>query len=214
MLEVTPMAIRRRIEAGSLPARKYGRAWLLDRDDVERSARQRSKPGRVMSAPMAWSVLLLASGEPELAAALAGRDRYRSRAQSWLNNHSLVDEAPRLRGRAVVEWFDVHPSELRRLLTRSDVLPTGASAGSVVGLVGGQGEAEFYAPAGARQKLISEHALAPGRGVVRIRWVPDDVWKVLVSDGRVDAPRAAALLDLLESDDPRARREAVKALGR
>ena len=214
VLAVTPMAIRRRIDAGSLPAKKYGREWLLDRKDVERSARLRSKPGRAMSAPMAWSVLSLASGEPEQAAALAGCDRYWSRAQSWLENHSLVDEAPRLRGRAVNESFDVHRSELPRLLSRRDVLPTGVSAAKTVGLIGGPEEAEFYAPARARKELTLEHGLAPSSGAVRIRWVPDEVWKILVSNRRAAVPRAAVLVDLLESDDPRARREAAKALAR
>lgn len=212
LLGVTPIAVRRRIDAGSLPARKYGRQWLLDRADVERSARQGSKAGRVMSAPMAWSVLLLASGEPEQAAVLAGRDRYRSRVQAWLNQHSLVKDAQSLRGRAVSESFDVHPSELGRLVARDDVLSTGASSGQIAGLIGGPEIAECYAPARSRPKLISEHGMEPGNGAALIRWVPDDVWDLLLSPGRDAAPRAAVLLDLLESDDPRARREAARAL--
>lgn len=212
ILGVTPIAVRRRIAAGSLPAKKYGRQWLLDRGDVERTARLRSKSGRAMSAPMAWSVLLLASGEPEQAAVLAGRDRYRSRAQAWLEQHSLVEEAPRLRERAQAESFGGHPSEIARLLARDDVLVTGVSAGSAVGLIGGVAGAEFYAPVRARPKLIAEHGLEPGKGAVVIRWVPDDVWEILVANRRAEAPRAAVLVDLLESDDPRARREASRAL--
>jgi hypothetical protein len=42
-----------------------------------------------------------------------------------------------------------------------------------------------------------------------IRWVPDAVWRVV---GAEVAPKAAVLVDLLEHDDPRARREAVRAL--
>ena len=212
LLGVTPIAVRRRIDAGSLPARKYGRQWLLDRVDVERSARQGSTAGRAMSAPMAWSVLLLASGEPEQAAVLAGRDRYRSRVRAWLNQHSLVEDARSLRGRAVSESFDVHPSELGRLVARGDVLPTGASAGGVVGVIGGPEVADCYAPSRSRAKLISEHGMEPSNGAAQIRWVPDDVWDLLVAHGRDEAPRAAVLLDLLESDDPRARREPARAL--
>jgi hypothetical protein len=40
--------------------------------------------------------------------------------------------------------------------------------------------------------------------------VPDDAWALIAGDG--GAPRAAVLLDLLESDEPRARGEAARAL--
>jgi hypothetical protein len=60
--------------------------------------------------------------------------------------------------------------------------------------------------------LIAEHGLDPGSGVVRIRWVSGALWPLLVATDRQQAPRAAVLVDLLESDDPRARREAARAL--
>ncbi|MCW3048412.1 MAG: hypothetical protein JWO74_2696 [Solirubrobacterales bacterium] len=67
----------------------------------------------------------------------------------------------------------------------------------------------MYAPAGRRSALASAHALEPGDGPVLIRWVPDDLWPAVHAD---IAPRAAVLVDLLEHDDPRARREASRAL--
>ena len=71
---------------------------------------------------------------------------------------------------------------------------------------------EFYAPAGRREAIVAEHALLGGPRAVTVRWVPDEVWaEVDAAAGRV-APRAAVLVDLLESDDPRARREAARAL--
>lgn len=66
--------------------------------------------------------------------------------------------------------------------------------------------------AGRREALIADHALAPGPGPVRIRWVPDEVWPLLDRDRDGRAPRTAVLLDLLDHDDPRARREAARAL--
>jgi len=93
------------------------------------------------------------------------------------------------------------------------VLGTGISAGHTVGLVGGIPDIEVYAPAGQRQAIVEEHALIPGNGPVRVRWAPHDVWPHLDRDDDHLAPRAAVLLDLLESDDPRARREAAHALG-
>jgi len=47
---------------------------------------------------------------------------------------------------------------------------------------------------------------------VRIRWVADEIFDASRANGEKRAPRAAVLLDLLESDEPRARREAIRAL--
>jgi hypothetical protein len=162
---------------------------------------------------MAWAVILLVSGASEQAARLAGRDRYVLRAHAWTRDHPLADHAPRLRARARSERFDGHPSEAERVSARTDVLVTGISAGDEVGLVGSTGEVEVYAPAHRRQKIVNGHGLEPGAGAVHIRWIRDELWPAIAeAAAHSRAPRAAILLDLLESDDPRARREARKAL--
>lgn len=211
-LGVGPVAVRQHIASGRLPAIKRGRSWWLDERVVERMARQRLGGGRPLSPEMAWSVLLLASGEDDAAEAASGRNRYWSRVRAWLRDHSLREHAPRLRTRAQLEEFDVHPSELKRILDRADVLVTGVSAGDTVGLFGSTSAVEVYAPAGSRQTIVDDHALMPGAGPVRVRWVPDGVWPLLDRDGDRRAPRAAVLLDLLEGDEPRARREAARLL--
>ena len=126
------VAVRQHIAAGHLPAIKRGRSWWLDKRGVERMARQRRSGRRPLSPEMAWSVLLLASGDERAAEEAAGRD-YWLRVRTWLSGHSLRENAPRLRARARTEEFDVHPSELRRILGRPDVLATGASLGDAVG---------------------------------------------------------------------------------
>ncbi len=211
-LGVGPVAVRQHIASGRLPAVKRGRSWWLDERAVERLARQRPGGGRPLSQAMAWAVLLLASGEDTAAEEMAGRERYSQRMRAWLREHPLRDYAPRLRARAEMEEFDVHPSELRRILGRPDVLATGISAGDVVGVLGPTSEVEVYAPASHRNLIVDEHALLPGTGPVRIRWVSDDIWLRLDSRGSHRAPHAAILVDLLESDEPRARREAARAL--
>jgi hypothetical protein len=80
-----------------------------------------------------------------------------------------------------------------------------------LGPVGGGSAVEIYAPAARREALMREHALEPGHGPVRIRWVRDQIWPLLDRDRDGRAPRAAVLLDLLEHDDPRARREAGRS---
>jgi hypothetical protein len=193
--------------AGEIDAIKRGNAWWLARRDVERRRRHRRAPGRPLSAPMAWSVLLLASGRSSEG---LGAEHHPARARRWLNTHSLADSVTQLRARARRESFGAHPSELEHLLTREDVLRTGIAAAAMVGVHGGDGEVEGYAPAGRRGAIVQEHGLEPGEGPVVVRWMPDELW-LAVSSGGI-APRAAVLIDLLEHDDPRARREAVAAL--
>jgi excisionase family DNA binding protein len=211
-LGVDPGAVRQHIASGRLPAVKRGRDWWLDERAVRRMARQPLGAGRPLSPAMAWAILLLASGDEANAEEMAGRDRYRSRARAWLREHPLGEYAPRLRARGEIEEFEIHPSELKRILERPDVLATGVSAGDIVGLVGATSAVEVYAPAARRQAIVDRHALVPGAGSVRVRWVPDELWSILHHDGDRRAPRAAILLDLLESEEPRARREAARAL--
>ena len=209
---VGEVAVRQHIASGDLAAIKRGRSWWLEPQAVERMARQRPSGGRPLSPAMAWAVVLLASGEEAVAREAAGRDRYWSRARAWLGDHPLDQHAARLRARARVEDLDAHPSELRRILARPDTLATGASAGDAVGLVGPASGVEVYAPAGRREAIMEEHALMPGGGPVRVRWVPDELWPYLDRDSDRRAPGVAVLLDLLESDESRARREAARAL--
>lgn len=211
-LGVSPVAVRQQIAGGRLRAVKRGRDWWVDPRAVERMRRLPARSGRPLSAPLAWAVLLLASGDEEAADRVVRHPRYRTRARAWLREHSLSDDAGRLRARAAPEQFDAHPSELRRIAARTDVLLTGASAGGLVGLAGAPATVEVYAPAGKREAIVREHALMPGSGPVRIRWVVDEIWDVLRGGVAGPAPRAAVLLDLVESDEPRARREAVRAL--
>lgn len=211
-LGVGPAAVRQQIALGRLPAVKRGRSWWLDERAVQRMVRQRVDGGRPLSPAMAWAVLLLASGHAAVAESAAGRDRYWSRTRVWLADHPLAEYGLRLRARAHSEEFDAHPSELARILDRPDVLVTGVSAGDVVGLVGLASTVEVYASAGRRRAIVEEHALMAGPGAVRVRWVADELWPLLVGDADGRAPRAAVLLDLLESDDPRARRQAATAL--
>lgn len=126
--------------------------------------------------------------------------------------------------RATPERFDAHPSELPRLLQREHFLRTGLAAAASVGLLGGEANrVELYAPAVVRDDLMRKHGLLAGDGRVLIRWIDDELWDVIcgftapgaaIQTSQPLAPRTAILLDLLESDDPRARRIAADALTR
>lgn len=69
---------------------------------------------------------------------------------------------------------------------REDVMRTGIAAAEAVGLHGGRGDIELYAPAGRRADIVAEHALEPGEGPVLLRWVPDELWPLV----RREADRA------------------------
>jgi excisionase family DNA binding protein len=209
ILGVDERAVRFLVSSGQLRGIKRGSSWWLDRRSVEQRLRQDPGRGRPLSPAMAWTILLLASGEAQALPRLAAHQP--SRARHWLATHSLLDEATRFRARARREAFDVHPSELQRVAARDDVIRTGISAADVVGVHGGPRELELYAPKHTRDAIIAEHAVEPGEGPLLLRWVPDEIWPVLHGDV---APRAAVLVDLLEHDDPRVRRQAAEALER
>jgi excisionase family DNA binding protein len=212
-LGVSQAAIRQQIASGTLPALKRGRSWWLDARVVNRRARQTASPSRPLSPTMAWAVVLLASGDAERAKDLVAHARYLSRTRAWLKAHPLHESASRLRLRGESEELAGHPSELKRLLERPDMLATGASADDLIGLLGTDPGVEAYAPAGHRKAILAEHALtAAAGGPMRIRWVNDEIWPHLDQEGERRAPRTAILLDLLESENPRARREAARAL--
>jgi hypothetical protein len=208
---VSPRAVRLRIAGGALSAVRLGRDWRVNEREVARLARRQSRAGRPLSPAMAWAVLLLASGDEPGADRLAGVPRYRARCRQWLREHPLAEHADALRERARREVFEAHPSELPRMRERPDILLTGTSVADLVGLVGEAEAVELYAPAGGREAIVAEHALLPGAGDVTVRWVPGELWPALDTTGHI-APRAAVLIDLLESDEPRARREAARAL--
>jgi hypothetical protein len=211
-LGVSPVVVRHRLSHGQLVGRRAGRQWLVDVQSLEDLKRNRPAPGRPMSPNVAWSVLLAASGDRAGAREAVDDDRYFYRALKWPLQHSLADDRSRLRLRAEAERFHAHPAELRRIADRPDVVRTGVAAGGQAGLVGGPRALEVYAPASHRRQLVEDHALEPGDGQLLVRWAPDSLWGLLDRDGDGEAPRAAVLLDLLETRDPRARREARRAL--
>jgi hypothetical protein len=209
-LGIGPAAVRHKITSGLLPAVKNGRDWQVEERVVRGLARQPAGAGRPLASEMAWAVLLYASGDPDAADRMLDNPRYRARMRSWLRDHPLPDHAAKLRARARSERFDVHPSELPRLLERSDIMRSGLSSEGALGLVGGSADVDAYGPQSIRETLINDHALQPGDGPVLLRWVHDSVWERL-PEGR-SAPLTVMLADLMESDDPRVRREAAKAL--
>lgn len=224
LLQVSPDAIRKLLASGALSGAKVGRDWLIDSEALERRRRSRPGGGRPLSAATSWGVILERSASLPNGVPSQWEDGARRRGRRWLARHELPAEAVRLGSRATPERFDAHPSELPRLLQREHFLRTGLAAAASVGLLGVEANrVELYAPAVVRDDLMRKHGLLAGDGRVLIRWIDDELWDVIcgftapgaaIQTSLPLAPRTAILLDLLESDDPRARRIAADALTR
>ena len=220
-LNLTTVAVRKLLARRALVGTRVGRDWAVEAASVERRLRLSPPAGRPLAQAMCWTIILELSGSTPASSVPMWRANNRARARRWLGEHPLPAHAASLRQRAQPERFRAHPSQLSRLLAHEHLLPTGLSAGQTVGLAGASGEqAELYAPVGARDGLVRRHGLFEGAGNVLIRWVNADLWDGMADnlgpantrrDQPEPAPRIAVLLDLLESDDPRARREARAA---
>src|ERR1044072_8346809 len=106
ILGVDERAVRFLVSSGQLRGVRGGTSWWLDRRSVEQRRREDPGAGRPLSPAMAWTILLLASGEADALPRLAAHQP--SRARQWLATPSLLKEATKFRTRARREAFDVH----------------------------------------------------------------------------------------------------------
>jgi excisionase family DNA binding protein len=213
-LKLSPARVRAMAAGGQIPAKKIGDRWLIERAAVEERRNRGAHEGRRFTAVNAWALLLLASGEE-----VEGIDSsVRSRLRRALRLEGLEQLGPRLSLRADAASFKAHPGEISHLLKDPGLMLSGISAVGPVDLelVSGR-EADGYLSESELRKLVRNHALSPaeGEGNVRLRVVPDDVWKRIA--GRRIAPEAAVALDLAEEADPRSAkvgRDALRSIDR
>jgi excisionase family DNA binding protein len=210
-LKLTPARVRAMAAHGQIPAKKIGSRWLIERAAVEERRSRGAHGGRRFTSFNAWALLLLASGEE-----VKGIDpSVRSRLRRALRLEGLELLGPRLSLRGGLASFKAHPGEIAHLLKDPALMLSGISAAGAVdlGLVSGR-EADGYLSASRLGKLVDDHALSPVEigGNVRLRVVPDDVWK-MIGDRRA-APEAVVALDLFEEADPRSAKAGRDALRR
>lgn len=207
-LGVSPRRVRQMLADGILAGEQVGRAWVIDSEQLHRVALRRPPVGRPWSPASAWAVLALADGEePERSPV------ERSRARRRLAG-GLEGVAGRLAARSDPRWFYSHPGLLNRLREAPKVVRAGvsASADQGVGLVV-EGGFEGYVRAGEMDGIVERFGLddQAARPNVLLRVVDDAAWPF--QPGQSAAGRAVVAVDLLESDDPRARRAGVELLG-
>ena len=206
-LGMSSRRVRQMLADGVLVGERIGRVWVIESEQLHRVALRRPPAGRPWSPASAWSVLALADGEePELSPV------ERSRAKRRLAE-GLEGVARRLAARSDPRWFYAHPGVLDRLAEAPEVVRAGVSASAEqgVGLVVEDGF-EGYVRVEELDGLVGRFGLddRAARPNVLLRVVDDAAWPF--QPGQRAAGRAVVAVDLLESDDPRARRAGAELL--
>jgi hypothetical protein len=203
-LGVSEQRVRAMISAGVIEAEKAAGAWWIPAMVLAKLEASYRQGGRPLGPAGAWTLLLLASGEPVEWAS----PKVRWRMTQALKGLGLAGAfGNKLGRRAERRAYEGHGAELRRLVDSDDLMLGGVSAAGIyrLGLQGGD-EVEAYAAASAVEKVAKRHVLvAGGEPNVVLRAVPDDVWACV---RRPVAPIAVVLADLAEHPDARARRVA------
>ncbi len=206
-LGVSPRRVRQMIADRRLPARRVGRAWAIDEHAVKPSARRPAhRPWKPASA---WAVLAAAdSGQapPQMPA----HERHRARERAAEGLHVV---AGRLSERAERRCFYAHPADLVRILEDPGAVRAGPSAAADYGIdLVGTGPEEAYVSESALARIVAachieERSERPN---LVLRVVADADWPF--PQGAEVVPLVVAAVDLLESDDERARRAAEQIL--
>ncbi len=206
-LGVSPRRVRQMLADGVLSAERVGRAWVIDAEQLRHVQHRRPEVGRPWSPRSAWAVLELADGR-ELDLSPVERSRARKRLAQGLG-----DIAGRLGARAKRRRFYAHPGVLDRLAEAPEVVRSGISAAAEHGadLVAGNGF-EGYLREGDLDEFVSLLGLddQAARPNVSLRIVSDVVWPF--GPSQRSAGQAVIAVDLLDSDDPRARRAGAQLL--
>jgi len=198
------------ISQGQLDASKVGGRWLVDPASVERRLAGAVAPGRPLSSTNAWGLLWVAAGQtPDWLSTWA-----LSRVRRRLREQGIVPLVPLLRNRASERRFRAHPSEIERIAGDVRVVRTGISAAPEydLGLIA-PGQIELYVRNVELQDLARAHFLEsePARPNVVLRTV-SGLWPF--GDACVAPPVSVVGVDLMASDDARARREGQRLLER
>lgn len=208
-LGINEARARSLIEAGELDAVKVGSRWIVDPVSVERRHRLSPPRGRQFSPDRALGMLMLAANEPAT---------WLDRVAEWKLRRELARSrlkvlAPRLKERAKVLRLRAHPAALRRIAEEPQVVRSGSSAASELGLeISAPDLLEAYVPAKHLAKLARKYRLGVSRDPNLLLHVVAGSWP-FGPDRRV-VPLSFAAIDLLESDDPRARRAGTAVLRR
>lgn len=202
-LGVSPSAVRQLIAQGQVQASRFAGRIVVDPDHLRRVRAAGRPVGRPFSPAASWMLLRLLAGQQ---AGPASASRL-SQLRHHLRHDDPQELAGRLRKRAAVSFWHVHPSLLDDLAVEPGGVLAGRSAAERVGadLAGHSGPLELYLPSPVADRFAHEYAadLEASVGVANVvvrRVEPDQVAEH--EPGVAAAPAVA--LDLIESGEARA----------
>ncbi|GAA0634469.1 hypothetical protein GCM10009547_43130 [Sporichthya brevicatena] len=194
-LGVSERRVRERIAAGDLPARRIGRAWLVDAAHLGRAPRV----GRPMSRRVAWAFLDLLDGGAGDGVSQPEQSRLRKKRALLLE---APDPAALLRSwlpaRAEVRRYSVAAADLPALRDDARIALSGVS--DMRSGMAAAGVVEGYVGAGEVDDLVEDFLLSE-------RGEPNVILHVVEEDRAVAAPVPLAVLlaDLSDHNGPRER---------
>jgi excisionase family DNA binding protein len=204
-LRVGERRVRQLIASGDLRAERFGRQWMIRRDDVSNLQASNRVAGHPFSAANAWGILALVEGKRPMWLSKSETKRL----EGILEEREFEAIMPLLRNRAKRESWYIHPSMLGRLVDDPRTVRAGASAAET--LVTDESY-ECYLPAEIAAELAEEYFAdtnTPGSNVL-VRSI-DGPWPFLPGEDSV-GPIVAAV-DLLDNaGDERRRRVAAELL--
>ena len=202
-LGMSSSAVRQLIAQGELRASRFAGRIVVDPDHLHQVRAAARPAGRPFSPVASWVLLRLLSGQqpgPVSPSRL-----------SQLRHHLRSDDpqqlAGRLRKRAELAFYHVHPSLLGDLAAEPGCVVAGRSAAQQVGadLAGDGGPLEVYLPSAVADRLVHDYAADPDVSVAVANVVVRKVEPGRVPEhepGVAAAPVVA--LDLIESGEARA----------
>jgi excisionase family DNA binding protein len=219
-LGVSGQRVRQLISAGSLPARRSSSGWLIGAGDI--AGRAHRPRGRPASPRTAWAVLCMLSSAIEREAAEAhpcvvSDPRLRYHAMQVLKAMPDPTDNPErwralLASRARVERMWAHPGLMSGLIEDPQVSAGGDLAAARIGEgLSETGVRDLYVAEQNAKRIVASYRLCPDPdGQVMLHVVASSVHLIAGRGGLV--PAAAAAADLLDENDPRARRSALRQL--
>jgi len=204
-LQVGERRVRQLIASGDLRAERFGRQWLVNRDDVSNLQAAKRVAGHPFSAANAWGILALVEGKRPMWLSKSETKRL----ERILEEREFEAIMPLLRNRAKRESWYIHPSLLGRLADDPRTVWAGASATEA--LVADDSY-ECYVPAEMAAELADEY-FADTDAIdsnVLVRSI-EGPWPFL--PGEESAGPIVAAVDLLDNaGDERRRRVAEELL--
>lgn len=196
---VHPSRVRHLLDKGEIKAEKISGRWVVDSAAAENWRQRRAGyAGRPLEPSRAWALLFDLSGD--LPDWLDAGELWKLRHARAANDLSSLVVGARLRARR--REFRAHPSDLPRISDDPGFMRSGLSAasGHELDLVGSD-VLEGYVSQEAFERLNRRFRLMQSeRPNLILRVLPNGCH---VQERRI-APKAAVILDLFESGEPRA----------